>query len=271
AGTPGGLFRLVLPAAVWIPVLCNSKSIAANTIAFFGNSVIAGTEGAGVLLSDDSGNTWTSLNKGLPDSTINSFMVSGLNLFAGVGEKGIWVRQMNDLFPNKVVPDTAILRQTIGFQDTLYMQSGVDWSIQGTIPPWFSISKLTGNGSDTIIVRALQDNQGYLARYSTLYVFSSVASTTSFTVMQTGKNFATDDHNNAGDIRIIADDAHETLNISAGSEMKNIILCSIDGRIITNLAVDSKSARLNIKSVPGGTFILQISGDGWSSTAKIVL
>ncbi|MBS1538176.1 MAG: T9SS type A sorting domain-containing protein [Bacteroidetes bacterium] len=51
-----------------------------------GLAIFAGTEGSGIIRSNDGGNTWEQVNKGLPNLRINRLVSSGMTLFAGTNE-----------------------------------------------------------------------------------------------------------------------------------------------------------------------------------------
>jgi len=263
-GTPSGLYRLSMSGASWVPLSDEGKAIRARTISFFGSAVFTGTDKNGVLLSLDNGDTWESLATGLPGCMINSLAATGMNLFAGTGGSGTWKRPMSGIFTNKVNPDTLILKQTQDFFDTLHIQSNVDWSILGNFPDWFSLDKKNGTGTDAIVVRTLQPNLGYLARYTTLYLFSSVAPTVTFTVLQLGKTAGLEDDQAPVNLRLSAMPGEGFIDVSAGSEIKDITIYSILGCVISDLTVNAKTTRLYLSSMGKGIYIIKISGHGWT-------
>ena len=60
-------------------------------IATMGDTVFVGTNGAGVFLSPDNGNTWATANNGLPtNANIPTLVVSGTNIFAS-GYGGVYL------------------------------------------------------------------------------------------------------------------------------------------------------------------------------------
>ncbi len=56
--------------------------------------LFAGTEGGGVFLSTDEGRTWSPSNRGLTHRSINTLAISGVNLFAGAFDGGVWKRPL---------------------------------------------------------------------------------------------------------------------------------------------------------------------------------
>lgn len=59
--------------------------------------LFAGTQAAGVFLSDDLGETWNDISAGLHDRTVNSLAVVGPYLFAGTRDWGVWRRPLSEL------------------------------------------------------------------------------------------------------------------------------------------------------------------------------
>ncbi|MDR3627597.1 MAG: hypothetical protein P4L45_12220, partial [Ignavibacteriaceae bacterium] len=50
-----------------------------------GTNIFAGTAWNGVFLSTNNGTTWTQVNTGLANTVVTSLVVSGANIFAGIG------------------------------------------------------------------------------------------------------------------------------------------------------------------------------------------
>ncbi len=65
-----------------------------NSLFANGSNLYAGTNGAGVFRSTNSGNSWTAVNMGLGSNTVNSFAVSNGNLFAGA-DGGVFLSTNN--------------------------------------------------------------------------------------------------------------------------------------------------------------------------------
>jgi hypothetical protein len=115
-----------------------------NTLVFDGKSLLAGTEGAGVFLSNNGGTTWTAINTGLTDSTdnamVNSIIVVGTHLFAGT-RGGVFLSTnggttwtaMNNGLTNRIVYALALtganlFAGTYGGGVFLSTNSGTTWT-----------------------------------------------------------------------------------------------------------------------------------------------
>ena len=73
-----------------------------NVLAVKGDTIFAGTNGYGIYYSSNKGNSWTSVNTGLPwDSATNvyysvsTFAIKGNNIFAGINDAGIFLSSNN--------------------------------------------------------------------------------------------------------------------------------------------------------------------------------
>jgi photosystem II stability/assembly factor-like uncharacterized protein len=62
-----------------------------------GSELFAGTDGSGVLLSRDSGASWSEINNGLTDTSIGAIAANSTYLFAGDYEGGLWRIPLSDL------------------------------------------------------------------------------------------------------------------------------------------------------------------------------
>lgn len=267
-GTSAGLYQVPVSGMDWVKPLNEGKAIMARSVIFFGNAIFAGTDQNEILLSSDNGYTWESLNIGLSGGPILSLTSTMTNLYAGTAGTGVLKRPMSSMFTNKINPDTVVLMQIQDYSDTIWIQSHFSWLVQGHIPDWFSLDKLTGSGNDQIIVRTLKPNLGFLPRSATLYLFSSVAPVITFTVIQSGRTAGLDNHHSPGHIRMRAGSGHGMLEISAETEIRQLAIYNIPGNLIRKINVDARAVSINLISLAKGIYILEISGNGWSQFRK---
>ena len=68
-----------------------------TSVVVHGTDLLAGTFGAGVLLSTDKGITWNEINTGLPDSIVRSLAICGSTLFAATDTSGLWRRPLAEI------------------------------------------------------------------------------------------------------------------------------------------------------------------------------
>jgi hypothetical protein len=252
----------------WVKPLNEGKAIMARSVIFFGNAIFAGTDQNEILLSSDNGYTWESLNIGLSGGPILSLTSTMTNLYAGTTGLGVWKRPMSNLFTNKINPDTVVLMQIQDFSDTIYIQSNFSWSVQGSLPDWLSLDKLTGIGNDHLIVNTLKPNFGFLSRSATLYLFSSVAPVITFTVIQSGKSAGLDNHHSPGHILMCAGAGQGILEISAETEIRQLAIYNIHGNLIRKINVDARRVSFNFTSLAKGIYIIKLTGNGWTEFRK---
>jgi photosystem II stability/assembly factor-like uncharacterized protein len=98
AGTlTAGLWRSVDDGATWTQALDSARTHFIRVILAAGPNAYAATD-SGVFLSRDQGASWDALNSGLPsDRIVQSLLLVGDTLVAGVYGQGVWKRSADDL------------------------------------------------------------------------------------------------------------------------------------------------------------------------------
>ena len=141
-----------------------------KAFAKIGTNLFAGTDGAGVFLSNNNGNSWTAANFGLTNPDVTSFAAVGTNLFAGTINNGVTMANNKCLFlsndygaswtsvhtglPNTSVYSLAVIGNNI-FAGTMacgvYLSndSGATWnSVNTGLPNNCNVTTLMVNGND---------------------------------------------------------------------------------------------------------------------------
>lgn len=99
----------------------------------------------------------------------------------------VYVMQMGAGMKFEIANPSLTLSSELGAKATFTIQSNIDFSITG-IPDWLSLSKVKGNGNETITVTTLSENTALDVRNATLFVNNWVTGITAVTVMQAGAN-----------------------------------------------------------------------------------
>jgi len=93
AATDGGIFVSTNSGTSWTSTGYSGPAVTA--LAFSDTSFFAGTFGAGIYLSSDTGKTWTPANSGLTRGNITALGISGSSVFAGTDGGGIFLSTNN--------------------------------------------------------------------------------------------------------------------------------------------------------------------------------
>jgi photosystem II stability/assembly factor-like uncharacterized protein len=102
-----GIYRSTDNGTSWVLA---STPIYANVLTANGTNLFAGIDNSGVMISKDSGTSWTTINAGMKNITINAIAVSGTKLFAG-GIGGVFFSLDSGISWTKVnnnIGDTSI-------------------------------------------------------------------------------------------------------------------------------------------------------------------
>jgi photosystem II stability/assembly factor-like uncharacterized protein len=126
AGTHQGVFLSSDNGNHW-SAINTGVELSFSSIAVLGTNIFAGDLFAGIYHSSNIGASWSRVSDGLPDSSITSLAIFGVNLFAAVRGHGVWKRPLSEItgiddqhkeipsafnlnknFPNPFSPSTTI-------------------------------------------------------------------------------------------------------------------------------------------------------------------
>ena len=152
AGTVWGIYRSTNSGANWVNVSPTGHGAGVQKIVVFNNTIFAATYGRGVKKSTDNGTTWEFSNNGLGnDRTVNTLMIDGNNLFAGVfvgiylstDYGASWVEKNNGIYPGTSVYSLgkigsnllvgSLVTSSNGFY--LSTDNAASWNIVPSAPP----------------------------------------------------------------------------------------------------------------------------------------
>lgn len=107
------------------------------------------------------------------------------------------------------------------------------------------------------------NNVEFVSTFGQMYYFVDNVSLTSFL-----SNGSLDPINN--NIDIFPNPAKTVVNISNDENIKHISIFDLQGRILQNLEVNNKKAKLDISTYQAGTYILSITTDSGTSSSKLI-
>lgn len=97
AGTYHGVYKTTNNGNTWAQL--NTNGAPTNAVYAFvmvGSTIITGVDG-GVFVSNNGGINWITANTGLTIYDVRALAIQGGNLYAGVGQGGVWVRALNQI------------------------------------------------------------------------------------------------------------------------------------------------------------------------------
>ncbi len=100
AGTIHGVFRTIDNGANWTNISTGLPTIFAaevGALVKYDNTIIAGSRNGGVFTNTMNGNSWTANNVGFTSGGVYSLAIKGANVYAGIGQGGVWTRALSEL------------------------------------------------------------------------------------------------------------------------------------------------------------------------------
>ncbi len=136
AGTSNGLYKSINYGDNWSEIQGNLPYFGSiSSIVKKGNKFFVGCSNSsgitGVLCSEDNGESWVSLNKGLTDTSITSLVLNNGNLYAGTwngkiffssndGESWKNITVLNSYFPTNLNNVTILIKDSVIYAGTSY-------------------------------------------------------------------------------------------------------------------------------------------------------
>jgi len=130
-----------------------------------------------------------------------------------------------------VSKDSLVLNCPSGSTDTLCIFSNTNWTFGGTVPAWLEISKQTGNGSDSVIFRALEQNPSEQPRTVELGISPFQAPLVKISVTQKGKQAGTGEKKSEP-VRVYPVPSHESFCVESTFPFRQITVFSSDGTVL---------------------------------------
>jgi len=137
-----------------------------------------------IWVSPNGGDEWFDVGAGLVDyHFMRELCIFDGDLYAAT-RVGVWKRPLTEMYSLSLHPDTLMLDFKVNSTGSLYVRTNADWHLEGEIPSWLEIDKLNGSGTDTLLVRAVEQNPDTLTRADSFTMMSSCAEPQCFTVVQ---------------------------------------------------------------------------------------
>jgi photosystem II stability/assembly factor-like uncharacterized protein len=269
AGTVGGIYRSHDHGITWEFDTAGISYQSIMSLLTVGKRLLAGTFGGGIFFSAENGNDWMHAGNGMADTMIFAFSMNHNFIFAAT-PNGVWRRPIQQLYYMNLNSDSLTLNSWQDSYDTLCMHSNDDWTIQGLIPDWLGVNKISGTGSDTLFFYTLAPNPDTISRVASLVLATQVVGPTTIAVTQHGKPVGIEvAHINR--VQVYPNPAHDLLCISSERRIDKLELDNSSGTRVCSKIPGEKKSTLNISDLPKGVYFLTLTGENWVTNRKIVI
>jgi hypothetical protein len=249
-------------------------------LAASGDSVFAGTRGAGVFVLTDHGTNWTAVNVGLLNDTIYSLGIKGDTLFAGCRENGagfIWKASVSRIIPGCdatfiITPDLAVTHHYIavnyasGVEPLTYLWSWGDGTYDSIAYPSHIYSV---EGYYTVCL-TISDADGCSSSYCipANYFQKSENSIISIDVIPQG-TLGIENNGGTDQTEIYPNPAQETVNIvTSGKAIIEIL--DIDGQLVKRIDDHNSTSTVNVADFSKGIYVIRIKTEHGVVTKKFI-
>ncbi len=96
AGTFYGVFMSTNYGATWLDTQALT-GIIINSLYSTSTRVFAGFSGGGIYMGEDNGVNWTPIGEGIPNTSVNAFIVSGSKIYAGTQSGLVYQRELSEI------------------------------------------------------------------------------------------------------------------------------------------------------------------------------
>ena len=221
AGTSDGVYKSINGGSSWSPANTGFPSgMWAKSFAIDSGYVFAGTYSSGILISSDSGNTWTQVNNGLPDlplanglptnyPSMQAIIASGTNILAATNfgmymtstGGASWIESNNGILSTNVTAisanDSLVIAGTDGTGIYVSTNAGTDW-------------QRANNGLTDVHVLAVTTNKSWS--------FSSVLNTKVFRSNNNGNIWTSASNGLAASVKSFKPDSLRILALTQGQQ-----------------------------------------------------
>jgi photosystem II stability/assembly factor-like uncharacterized protein len=241
--------------------------------------IIAGTSYniSEVLYSGNNGLTWSVVSTGLPYGyDITSLVILDSAVYAGLNGtnynvlgSGVWTRPLSEFIPFELPVDTVLLQATANDSQILTIISSTSWVLDGQLPSWLSVNKISGIASDSLTFTTIQANPNSWPRYAFMDIVSEGISR-QFTIIQkesvngiAGQQMST--------ISIFPNPTSGKIIITTPPGYTKLTITNTTGQILYEQPVISPKTQLDLSQYPNGIYYLRLFSEKGSCIKEIII
>jgi len=241
--------------------------------------IIAGTSynNSQVLYSGNNGLTWSFVSTGLPDGfnvpsliILDSTVYSGLSYgYPSYNGSGVWKRPLSEFIPFELPVDTVLLQATANDSKNLSITSSTSWVLDGQLPNWLLVNKISGTGTDNLTFTTTQANPNSWPRYAFLNIVSE-GITRPFTVIQKQPVNGIADQS-VKEVSIFPNPTSGNIVINSPANYTKLTLTTAPGQILYEQAITSPKTQLDLTQYGKGIYYLLLSGKNNTCIKEIIV
>jgi hypothetical protein len=157
-----------------------------------------------------------------------------------------------------------------GSNAPLLIKTIVEWTFQGFMPDWLSVSKRSGTGNDTLLFQTLKANNTSGRRDAVFYLFSPKAKTATFTVSQKGKSEGIA-ASEVFSLKIYPNPTSGVIHVKSPFPVEKVRIYNLMGELIKEILQKTTDFMINLSEERRGIYYLSIYSKDSMISRKIVL
>jgi len=266
AGTYDGFYRSYTHGASWEKIE-NPWVGAVGGIAVKGDTVFIMSNN-GIYYSKNQGSSFSDV-KGPYFFGGPSIFIGDHNVFVGTTDVGVWKRAWSDIHTFHLTVDSVVLMPLLGSRDSLYIECDTNWTIQGYIPDFLSVSRLSGKGNGYVVFTATLANTNDYELINAFELHSYDGQVLGFTVRQQGKSYGISEPGCSG-VTIWPNPSAGLFNIRCGSPIRSVKVFTEDGVAVNEISFTGSETEVSIATGYHGLLFVRVQTTDVSKVCKLL-
>lgn len=269
-GTSVGIFSTENADSAWTVFPSPLDGLPVSFLRTYNSALFSGDATGNLYLFTPYENKWDDINTGFSNTSEKDVVVSMATALAGTVDNSVWKETVTNLFTFEANPDTLLLNQVAGSQDTLFVHTSMNWTIIGSMPSWLNSNVTSGNGEGFVTFTSTEDNMSAFPRSTELFAYCPYLGNLPFTVVQKGKNTGINDPT-LPPVRFFLSARNDRLLIESAQTIQTVSVYDLAGKKIREIYPGSTSVEVNLSEFNPGFCMLMIEGKDWKTLKKMII